>query len=134
MLIILAPLFAAFVAGILGMYRPRLVFPTALCALAVSLISALLVVVNVPLNGSLRYSLGGWPAPLGIEFVIDRLNALVLIIVAFVALLNLISSLKHISQFGAQKAANFYAVYLLFVVGLLGMTITGDVFNLYCFN
>jgi multicomponent Na+:H+ antiporter subunit D len=68
---------------------------------------------------------------MGIEYTIDLLNAMVLLIVASIAFFNLIASYKSVEQETSDRAGSFYAIYLLFVTGLLGVTATGDLFNLY---
>jgi multicomponent Na+:H+ antiporter subunit D len=77
------------------------------------------------------YRLGGWAPPWGIGYYVDHLNGLVLVVVSVVALLNLIASRKNVDQEFPEKAAPFYTLYVLFVVGLLGIVATGDAFNLY---
>jgi multicomponent Na+:H+ antiporter subunit D len=55
----------------------------------------------------------------------------VLVVIGAVALLNLIASYVNIEKEMPDKSGIFYALYLLFVTGLLGVVITGDLFNLY---
>ena len=61
----------------------------------------------------------------------DTLNGLVLCVISFVALLNLIAGKKSIEQEFPEKTGPFYTLYVLFVTGMLGITVTGDAFNLY---
>jgi multicomponent Na+:H+ antiporter subunit D len=44
---------------------------------------------------------------------------------------NLVASVKNVDQEIPDRASSFYVMYQLFVVGLLGVTATGDLFNLY---
>ena len=84
--------------------------------------------------GTVEYALGGWPAPWGIAYRIDSLNAFVLFIVAAnaaVVLLYAPCSLRR--EIARQKRYLVVAVFLLCLTGLLGMTITGDVFNVFVF-
>jgi multicomponent Na+:H+ antiporter subunit D len=85
-------------------------------------------------GGPISYALGGWPAPWGIEFRVDSVNAFVLLIVSaigFVVAVFARTSVEH--EIGAERAYLFYTAYLLCLAGLLGVTITGDVFNLFVF-
>ncbi|RMG43612.1 MAG: monovalent cation/H+ antiporter subunit D family protein [Candidatus Dadabacteria bacterium] len=75
--------------------------------------------------------MGGWPAPIGIVYEVDSLNALFIILVQFVSLLSLIHSRHAVNTSYGENSGSFYALYLLLVTGLSGMTLTGDAFNLY---
>ncbi len=85
-------------------------------------------------QGVLSYFMGDWPAPWGIEFRIDAVNAYILVIVsaigAIVALYGRHSVNKEIPQ---NQIYLFYTAYLLCLTGLLGMTATGDAFNVFVF-
>jgi multicomponent Na+:H+ antiporter subunit D len=73
-----------------------------------------------------------WEPPWGIEYVVDYLNAYVLVIVSFIALLVAIFSKSSIKQeLPEHKIPAFYTLFLLNITGLLGITVTGDVFNLF---
>lgn len=84
--------------------------------------------------GSISYMLGGWSAPLGIEYRIDVVNAFVMLLVAAIGSVVLLyappSLAKEIPQ---DRHYLFYTAYLLCLTGLLGITITGDVFNVFVF-
>lgn len=85
-------------------------------------------------EGVISYYMGGWPAPWGIEFRIDAVNAYILVIVsaiaAIVAIYGRHSIIKEIAQ---DQIYLFYTAFILCVTGLLGMTATGDAFNLFVF-
>jgi multicomponent Na+:H+ antiporter subunit D len=100
-------------------------------ALSVSFISAIGILNTVITSGTIHYRLGGWEPPWGIEYVVDHLNAFMLVIVSFVGLIVGIYSKRSVEQDLPQKIPQFYTVYTLMVIGLLGMTVTGDAFNLY---
>ncbi|NOX32968.1 MAG: monovalent cation/H+ antiporter subunit D family protein [Deltaproteobacteria bacterium] len=130
-LIVVTPLLAALFAGLAAWIEERLSYPIALIGLAISTFSAFKVLMRVIASGTIQYRMAGWAPPIGIEYRIDLLNAMVLMLVSSVAFLNLIASYKSVEQETNDRAASFYTVYLLFVVGLLGVTATGDLFNLY---
>lgn len=82
----------------------------------------------------IHYWLGGWEPPLGIELVIDSANAFLLVIVSAMAAVVL--------PFGPGSATLaipvgrhhlFYAAFLLCMTGLLGISATGDAFNIFVF-
>lgn len=51
--------------------------------------------------------------------------------VSFVALLVAVFAKKPVEKELGGKISNFYTLFVLLVTGLLGMTVTGDAFNLY---
>ncbi|MBU8910873.1 MAG: monovalent cation/H+ antiporter subunit D family protein [Desulfobacterales bacterium] len=130
-LIVIAPLLAALFAGLAVWIKERLSYPIALIGLAVSAFSAFKVLMQVIDSGTIQYRMAGWAPPMGIEYRIDLLNAMVLLLVSGIAFLNLLASCKSVDQEVNDRAGSFYTIYLLFVTGLLGVTATGDLFNLY---
>lgn len=105
--------------------------------LAASLISALFAayLLAQTLDGSvISYELGGWAPPLGIEYRIDAVNAFVLFIVASVGALVALYARESIEQeIDPALHVYFYTAFLLCLTGLLGVTITGDAFNVFVF-
>ena len=85
-------------------------------------------------TGVLSYALGGWPAPWGIEYRVDTVNAFVLLLVSAISALVLPYARASIeAELPAEQHHLFYTTYLLCLTGLLGVTITGDAFNLFVF-
>jgi multicomponent Na+:H+ antiporter subunit D len=131
-LIIVFPLIIAFWINIVGWWWKRPCFYMSILALLVSFISAIGILNTVITSGTIHYRLGGWEPPWGIEYVVDHLNALILVIVSFVGLVVGIYSKKSIEkEISEAKIPQFYTIYTFLVMGLLGMTVTGDAFNLY---
>ena len=82
----------------------------------------------------LMYTLGGWDAPLGIELRIDALAALMLLILTGTASLVSFYALKSVEKEIAEgKQVLFYSAFLLVFAGLIGISITGDAFNVFVF-
>ncbi|MBU4320128.1 MAG: monovalent cation/H+ antiporter subunit D family protein [Nitrospinae bacterium] len=132
-LIIVIPLLASFFNLLIGLWRKRLCYPFVVAALGLNVILSISVLNTVINSGTISYRLGGWAPPWGIEYVIDHLNAFILAIVSFISLIVAIYSKKSIEQELPGKTVYFYTIYLLLVTGLLGITVTGDVFNLFVF-
>lgn len=130
-LVVVVPLLSAFAISIAGLRQERYCYPLTLIATGGTLLATLAVLSRVLAGGAIQYRLGGWPPPFGIEYVIDYLNAPVLVIVAAVAFLTAIFSKESVKDELPEKVSYFYTLYVLLVTGLLGMTITGDAFNLY---
>ncbi len=132
-LIILVPLLTAFTLPVLGWwYRPA-VFPTALTALVFACGASIAAAHEVVVNGPLHYYMGGWTPPWGIEFRIDALSALMLLLLTVITVLVGIYSKRSVLKEIPSKEVPFYSVYLLMVTGLIGLVSTADMFNLYVF-
>ena len=82
----------------------------------------------------LRYAMGGWPAPQGIEYVVDGANAPILLLLSLVAVLGAVYAWRSVAQeIEPRRADLFYACLCLCLCGLLGITTTGDAFNVFVF-
>lgn len=133
-LIIIIPLISAILTPLLGKIHRSISWYITLFATFLSFLISISLLNTVMHVGKISYWLGGWEPPWGIEYVIDYLNAFVLIVVSFIAFIVSIYSKKSVEkEIGGNKIAPFYAIYLLFIAGLMGIIITGDVFNLYVF-
>ncbi len=130
-LIVVAPLMTALLAGLFVWVEERLSYPIVLAGLGISLYSAINVLIQVIVSGPIQYKFAGWAPPIGIEYRIDLLNGMVLCLVSGVAFLNLIASYRSVQKEISDRTGSYFTVYNLFVTGLLGVTITGDLFNLY---
>jgi multicomponent Na+:H+ antiporter subunit D len=129
--ILLAPFFAAIIVALVGIRFRWICLPLVLISLLISVAASLCTLFRVLNEGTLRYFLGGWEPPFGIEYRIDGLNALVAIVISVVALIVGVYSRQRVIAETPDKVSQFYTLYLLLVAGLIGMVITGDAFNLY---
>ena len=132
-LIVVIPLIFAFINFLLGWWKKGVCYPITLVAISLSLFASLSTLNTVITTGTIHYRLGNWAPPWGIEYVVDHLNAFVLVIVSLVSLIVAISSKKNIDRDLPEKTVFFYSLFLLQVTGFLGIVITGDMFNLYVF-
>jgi multicomponent Na+:H+ antiporter subunit D len=83
---------------------------------------------------TISYELGGWEPPWGIEYRIDAVNAFVALVVAAIAAITLPYALLSAEQeIPEEKTPLFYSAMLLCLTGLLGITQTGDIFNVFVF-
>ncbi len=82
----------------------------------------------------LSYELGGWAAPWGIEYRIDSVAAVALLIVSGINLITLLYA-KHavVREVPERIRGLFYTAWLLCVTGMLGICATGDIFNVFVF-
>ncbi len=132
-LIVVVPLLLSFLVFAFGLFQRRVCFPLVVATLASCLVFSAGSFRTVLTTGRpVHYHLGGWAPPWGIEYVVDYLNGLVLTAIAVVSLLAAIYARALVKrEIPAAKHAPFYALFLLQVTGLFGMTVTGDMFNLY---
>ncbi|MCB2100364.1 MAG: monovalent cation/H+ antiporter subunit D family protein [Rhodobacterales bacterium] len=85
-------------------------------------------------TGTISYALGGWAAPWGIEYRIDRIGAFMLVIVSAIGAVVVPYARASVArEISPDRQYLFYAMYLLCLAGLLGIAITGDAFNLFVF-
>ncbi|MGD8957496.1 MAG: monovalent cation/H+ antiporter subunit D family protein [Chromatiaceae bacterium] len=131
-LVVLLPLFAAPLCVLIDRARPAWLL--SLIASLLSFAAAVTLLIQVSRSGTIRYQLGGWAAPWGIEYRIDLLSAYVLLIVSAIAPLVMVFALRSVQkEIPRERIARFYAAMLLVFAGLAGITVTGDAFNLFVF-
>ncbi|MEW6675986.1 MAG: monovalent cation/H+ antiporter subunit D family protein [Nitrospirota bacterium] len=131
-LIVVTPLILSFFIPVVGWWRRSLCLPIVLVALSVCMVSAIGMLDTVLKHGKISYWLGMWEPPWGIEYVVDYLNAYVLVIVSFFGIAAAIYSKRNVEkEIPEHKIPQFYTLLLLNITGCLGIVVTGDAFNLY---
>jgi len=98
----------------------------------VSAVAAVLLVA-ADRTGPVVVELGGWPAPVGIVLVADRLSALLLLISTVVTLAVLVYAIdQRITDYGRETASTtFHPIFLLLSTGVSLAYLTGDLFSLF---
>jgi multicomponent Na+:H+ antiporter subunit D len=95
---------------------------------------AIALMATVIADGPISYVHGGWPAPWGIEYRVDFLNAFVVLFVSGVASCVMPFAYHSVNaEIPRARQRLFYTAYLLTFAGLLGMAVTGDAFNAFVF-
>ncbi len=85
-------------------------------------------------GGVISYAMGGWPPPIGIEYRVDAVNAFLLLLVSVIGAVIMPYAKESVeAEIDPARQPLFYATYLLCLCGLLGITITGDAFNVFVF-
>ena len=131
-LLVVVPLVAAPIAALLN--RPRLSWAVAVAATLWALYVALELLSQTMAAGVIHYELGGWAAPYGIEYVVDPVNAWVVVIVALIGALVAPYACASVErEITEDRIPLFYAAFILCLTGLLGIAVTGDVFNVFVF-
>jgi len=129
---VVVPLLAAPLTVLLR--RGSLAFGVALAASWFALAAAIALWLQVGEGGTISYAIGSWPPPWGIEYRVDSLSAFVLVLVAGIAAVVLPYSRASIEdEVPPQQHYLYYTMFLLCLAGLLGITITGDAFNVFVF-
>jgi len=127
-LAVVVPIFGAMISLIAGLRFERSGWTVAALTCLAQLGAALVILFTVVQDGKQRYELAGFSPPAGIELVADGISALVMLLVATVSLAVVV----YARQAGPRGNA-FYTLYLLLAGGLAGVTLTGDIFNMYVF-
>jgi multicomponent Na+:H+ antiporter subunit D len=129
---VVVPLLAAPLTVLLR--RPGAAYTVAVVASWAALAIAVALWLGVATDGTLSYAIGSWPPPWGIEYRVDTLSAFVLVLVAATAAIVLPYSRRSIQEeIPRHQHYLFYTMFLLCIAGLLGVTITGDAFNIFVF-
>lgn len=129
LLIVVVPILAAAVPLILGfrVHRAGWYVATGVClgSFAATIVVAEAVYLG---NEAVIHELGGFSPPVGIPLIADRFSTAIALLVTGVAL-----GVLAYTRRGGPRGNVFYAGYLLLTGGLLGVTFTGDAFNLFVF-
>lgn len=131
-LLVVVPLIAAPACLLLG--NRRLIYLFSLVVAWLTFANSLRLLATVLDSGKLRYNIGNWAPPYGIEFVADPLSSFVAMFVSGMAAAVLTYAPRLVEvEIPAEKQHYFYSLYLTCLTGLLGITLTGDLFNVFVF-
>jgi len=126
---IVLPLLGAAVSILVGRFRPAQRLISLVTLTAVAVISVILVVEIESGAGIVVAQAGGWPAPIGISLVVDRLSAVMLVTSSLMLLAVAVYSIGH---GGIERTqVGFHPVYLVLASGVAASLLTGDLFNLF---
>ena len=129
---IVLPLLSAPVCVLLRRSILTYAVTVAICWLTFAI--AVLLLQQVLASGPISYRLGGWAPPWGIEYRVDTVNAYVLLIVSAIGAIVITAARPTVErEVGEDVQYLFYTCALLCLAGMLGVTITGDAFNLFVF-
>lgn len=129
--IVIIPLVTVFLIPLVGLWKRDYCFY--ISALSITLLFSISVfLLNLSIN-VIHYHIGGWEPPWGIEYVVDPLSAFMILLITFITLLVILYSKKSVSKELPNSIVEFYTVFMLLITGLLGIVITGDIFNMYVF-
>src|SRR5690554_5893563 len=132
--VVLIPLVVAYIILLLGSRRWNFARNSALITNIVICMLNIVIAYEVGVNEPLVYHFGSWSPPWGIEFVIDEIAAFFLLVVSFVSLLILIFG-HHVicHEIKDSIIGQYYAMFLILLASLNGITCSNDFFNIYVF-
>jgi multicomponent Na+:H+ antiporter subunit D len=125
------PLAAAFIIPILGKFAKSIIwiFVTLISfALFIIALYGVAVTQQFPM---LVYKMGNWPPPLGIVMAFDSLSAFMTLVISILVFTGAVFSFRYMSHYTGQW--KFYTLYMLITAGMMGISITGDLFNMFVF-
>lgn len=93
------------------------------------LVVAIYLFIQVRENSVLVLQVGGWEAPYGISLVIDYLSSLILLVANLIVFVVSIYAYRFVDE--NPKYSKFYFFFFTLTMGVNGIFITGDIFNLY---
>lgn len=96
---------------------------------AALMVASLLLLAAVTKHGIIATELGNWPAPFGITLVADRFSAIMVVLAALMGLAVAVYSLG--SMDAGREKEGYYPFYHFMLMGVCGVFLTGDLFNLY---
>lgn len=127
-LLIVIPLVGSISVLFAGLLRPRSGWGIAVVFCLVQAVCAILVTSFVIRTGEVSYVVGGFRVPYGIELVVSTLSVAIVGLIVGVSL-----GVLAYARVAGPRGNPFYATFLLLIGGLTGVSITGDVFNMYVF-
>lgn len=125
------PLISAFLIPILGkIYKPLLWIWTTVVSFVLFILAlyGIAVTQEIPM---IVYKMGNWPPPLGIVMAFDSFSAFMVLIISIIVFTSSLFSLRFMSQYTGKW--KFYTLFMLITAGMMGISITGDLFNMFVF-
>ena len=120
------PLVAAVVSALFERGSARLTI--ARLASAGLLVTSSIAALSAGRGSTMVVEFGGWSAPLGISFRVDRVSALFLVLLSLVLVATFASLSRHTEDRRLRRIAT---AALFLATGLVGAFVTSDLFNLF---
>ncbi len=127
-LMVVIPLAAAVASFLMPWRSANIIISTA--AVSASLFSLVRLSREVLFTGAVRYQIGGWGSPLGIDLYADGLSILMLFMTVLIVAAVSCYSVFYFAGGGSRKRF-FWPLWMFLWAGLNGVFLSGDVFNLY---
>ncbi len=132
---VVVPLAAGALLVLLERVRPGWVAPVSLAAALGFLLVGLALVQRASGGVVEPYLMSNWPTPWGIAFALDRLSALMVLLLGVLAVACVVYAM---GGFGGRagddrRGPHFHALFHFQLMGLGGAFMTADLFNLFVF-
>ncbi len=131
-IVVLCPL----ITSLFVVLIPNIFFSWVLTTLSTFLtfLFSILLYQEIQIHSYISYALGKWMPPIGIEYIIDKVAIIPVIIISGISLIATIFAYKIMPEEIEKKSiSKVYSLWLLAIAGLLGLVTTGDAFNLFVF-
>ncbi len=131
-LVVLCPL----MTSLLVVLIPNIIFSWGLTTLSTFLtfLFSILLYQEIQIHSYISYAIGKWIPPIGIEYIIDKVAIIPIIIISGISFIATIFAYKIMPEEIEKKSVSkVYSLWLLAVAGLIGLVTTGDAFNLFVF-
>ncbi len=133
-LIIMPLLLASFLAVLFGIWWPGWARFISIIGTGMALVASIVGLSKVLSTGeALHHYMGGWPPPIGVEYVLDHLSAFMVVIINLIGLIAVVYPPAPGLYEVPRKGIPTYALILLLLGGLNGTVLVGDLFTLYVF-
>ena len=132
-ILFLIPFLAGLLIAVLGPLHREFLRHAVILVLAVFTAAALWALYEVLDKGPIRYALSGWAPPVGIEWHLDGLAGLMIVLVAALSLLSLLNVGPEINRKLGHRIVHFYTLVLILISALTGIVLSADLFNLFVF-
>lgn len=127
---ILLPLLSAILLLLMPRRRRLLIHSISLASATLLVIFSVQLLLRANAGGYEVYALGNWAPPFGIVLVLDKLSALMLVLVSTLAFFSL---LYTVAERGQRSGQTLHALSHFLLLGVNGAFLTGDIFNLFVF-
>lgn len=133
-LVVVVPLFFAYLMPLITRWAKDWVIPASLGALTFVFAASLHMLFQVMRSGPFTYHMGNWAPPWGIEFSVDYLAAFTATSLSAIGLVILVYGTKDLlHELKSHVQGWYYTLYLLLMASMIGMSLTNDLFNLFVF-
>ena len=128
-LLIGVPLALAFSIPLFGLISQKIEKYIPIVALLINVVICLILIPQV-LKKPVVVFIGGWSPPFCINLVVGPLGIFLTTLISIIGLLVSIYAVSYIKEEPTEK---YHILFLLLMVGAIGIVLTGDVFNLFVF-
>ena len=132
-LFIAIPLLAAFLIPLLGMIWKESVRIVPGLVLGYLLVLSVNLLRHVLVFGPIVEIIAGWKPPIGINLVFSPFSGFLVTLMLFLGLLVWAYSYRFKRNVEYEPALKYFLMLMMLITGAVGMTLTGDIFNMFVF-